>query len=150
MCPQASGAGGGGKGGAQPYKDHDTAFNIVSPPTINVWYPQMHDFNARVIWCCVFQVNDEAAAHSLQVRWTIDGNLYVVTIPAAANAAIYYIYRSIRPSGGGTDGLDYSATLFNAGYYVDKRGLDFLVEIQITDVPGTNQGIAAMVTYETS
>ena len=86
MCPQASGAGGGaGKGGAQPYKDHDTTLNVIQPPIQNTWYTMFHDFNVRLIWCTLIQINDETAQHQVEIRWTIDGNVYDLSFLANNN-----------------------------------------------------------------
>jgi hypothetical protein len=143
--PQASGAG----GGAGAWMDHDAVLKLEAPPVINQWYTVFHDYNVRLIWCTLMQYNDETAVKNLEIRWTIEGTVYFTTV-SAVESTEYYIYRNTVPSTGGTDGLGSTTDLRNAAFYVDKRGLDFLVEIRITSALGTNQVIAGTCVYETA
>lgn len=122
---------------------------MIQPPIQNTWYTMFHDFNVRLIWCTLIQINDETAQHQVEIRWTIDGNVYDLSF-LANNNTVYYIYRDPTPSSGGTAGLLQTTSTQNAAFFVDKRGLDFLIEMRLTDVPGTNQAIYAGATYETS
>ena len=120
------------------YKDHDTFLVNQVPPVQNTWYSDLDEDDVRHIWCQIFQSNDEAVAKDVEVRWTIDGNVYLVAL-ALGNQANTYIYRERTPSAAGTTGLLSTADPANAAYYVDKRGQAYKTEIRMTGVPGTNQ-----------
>ncbi|GAH54107.1 unnamed protein product, partial [marine sediment metagenome] len=106
------------------------------------------DEDVRLLACSVIQINDETDAKDVEVRWTIDGNVYFTAIPMDNNALLF-IYRTMDPSAGGTAGLFQSAVWLNAAYYVDKRGLDFKVEVRMTSVPGGNQSLLCRCVKET-
>jgi hypothetical protein len=144
MSPAASGAGG------KKYwlQDHDTDEVNEAPPVINVWYTAFDAEDVRLIWCAITQHNDESAAKEIQVRWTIDGQVYWVA-DSVDSDAIKYVYRNREPSLAGTQGLVVSTSTYNAAYYVDKRGLDFKVEVRLTDAAGTNQTLICDCVRET-
>ena len=129
-------------------RDHDTDEVLETPPVQNTWYEVFDAEDVRLIWCWIYQSNTENDAKDIEVRWTIDGNVYFVAV-ALDDATPNYIYRIWTPSGGGTAGLASTATEANAGHYVDKRGLDFKVEIRMTSVPGTNQLLQCRCVRET-
>ena len=129
-------------------QDHDSAVVDERPPVQNTWYEVFHDQDVRILWCRIYQKNDEAAAKDVEITWTIDGNVYFVSTSLDDNTW-EYVYRSVIPSGGGTAGLTIDTTLRNAAYSIDKRGLDFKVEVRMTSVPGTNQRLECMCVYET-
>jgi hypothetical protein len=143
--PTASGSG----GGAGAWMDHDAATVFEAPPIQNQWYTVFHDYNVRLIWCQMSQANDETAAKQCEVRWTIDGNVYFKD-PVMDDSDPYYIYKDENPSTGGALGLNSTKTPVNAASYVDKRGLDFKVEVRIIDAVGTNQVLVALCVYETA
>jgi len=119
-------------------EDRDTDFLSVSPPVLNQWYTVFDSHDVRLLWCAIFQSNTEVAAKHIEVRWTIDGNVYFVD-DNLGSGAYDYIFRSFAPSAGGTDGLWFNTTYVNAARYVDKRGINFKVEVRITSALGTNQ-----------
>lgn len=129
-------------------QDHDTDMVSETPPVQNTWYEVFHAEDVRLLWCDIIQTNDEAAAKDLEVRWTIDGNVYFDDV-SLANGTYGYVFRGVTPSTGGTKGLTIGVGIFNAAYYIDKRGLDFKVEVRITSVPGTNQLLQGRCVRET-
>ena len=128
--------------------DHDAAAIFENPPEKDTWYEVFHAYDVRLIWCVVLQSNQETNSHNLEVRWTIDGNVYLDQFSAGNNVA-YYIFRNYNPSLGGTLGLEADDEPKNAAFYVDKRGLDFKVEVRDTDANDTNQILQASCVYET-
>jgi len=125
-------------GPMQWLKDTDTNMVDLLPPVLNQWYTVFEAKNVRLLWCVINQSNVEAAAKHIEVRWTIDGNVYFVD-DNLGSGAYDYIFRSNAPSALGTDGLWYNATYVNAARNVDKRGINFKVEVRITTALGTNQ-----------
>lgn len=129
-------------------QDHDADVVDETPPAQNTWYEVFDAEDVRLIWCCVLQNNDETAAKDIEVRWTIDGNVYLGTA-SVANNTFNWAYRNQYASSGGTTGLNLGAAEFNASKYTDKRGLTFKVEVRITSLPGTNQRLRAWCVRET-
>lgn len=130
------------------YYDHDTDRVNEVPPVQNTWYEVFDAEDVRLIWCIIFQTNDEAANKDVETRWTIDGNIYFYS-DNLPNNTLHWVYRSRDPSTAGTAGIIISATAVNAGYYVDKRGQVFKVEVRMTSVPGTNQVLLCDCVRET-
>ena len=130
------------------YKDNDTDEVSEAPPVQNTWYEVMNREDARLIWCQFLQTNDEAANKDVEIKWTIDGNVYFYGV-SVASASPKYVYRIHVPSAGGTAGLTIDTEKRNAAYNVDKRGQAFKVEIRTTSVPGTNQVLTCRCTAET-
>jgi len=130
------------------YLDHDSDYVAQIPPVQNVWYEVFHAYDVRLIWCTVFQLNDETAAKNIEVRWTIDGNVYVAPFSLAHNT-YEWIFRTFERSLDAPPGLYHSAIRYNAAYFVDKRGQDFKVEIRITSALGTNQALYCWCVRET-
>jgi len=129
-------------------RDHDTDVVDESPPIQNTWYEVFDAEDVRLIWCWIYQSHTEAAAQDVEVRWTIDGTVYLASVSLDDSTA-NFIYRTNAPSAGGTGGLVAVATLQNAGYHVDKRGLSFKVEVRMTSVPGTAQLLRCRCVRET-
>ena len=130
------------------YQDHDTDVVNQAPPVQNTWYTVFDASDVRLLWCVIQQTNDETAAKDLEVRWTIDGNVYLVALSLDALTEAY-IFRSHEPSTAGTDGLTDSADPRNGTFYCDKRGKAFKVEVRITSVVGTNQTLTCWCVRET-
>jgi hypothetical protein len=143
--PTASGSG----GGAGAWEDHDGVMFAQPDPVQNQWYTVFHDYNVRLLWCTITQTNDEAGAKTVEITWTIDGNVYFYT-DSYVSGTQYYIYKDATPSLGGTSGLARSTNVLNAAHYVDKRGLDFQIDVRITDAGGTNQVLGVLAVYETA
>ena len=128
--------------------DHDTDVVDESPPVQNTWYEVFHAQDVRLIWCIIYQVHDEAGVKDLEVRWTIDGTVYLLQTPVA-DSTFRGVYRNYIPSTGGTLGLAEGVATLNAALNIDKRGLDFKVEARITSVLGTNQILRCYCVRET-
>lgn len=129
-------------------QDPDTDVVDETPPVQNTWYEVFDAEDVRLLWCVIRQDNDETAAKDIEVRWTIDGNVYLEQV-GLNDATSMWVWRDHDPSVGGTGGLSSSTSIFNAAYYTDKRGLDFKVEVRITSVPGTNQRLRCWCVRET-
>lgn len=134
--------------GKNQYKDHDTDQVSESPPIQNTWYEVFHADKVRLIWCTILQSNTETDAKDIEIRWTINGNVYLLD-KSVANVTTLFVYRTEVPSTGGTAGLTSASTRANAGFNVDKRGLDFKVEVRMTSVPGTAQLLRCRCVRET-
>ena len=130
------------------WRDHDSDVVNEAPPILNNWYPLFDAEDVSLIWCVVRQQNDETAAKDIEVRWTIDGNVYF-TSDSLAHNSLEYIYRDHMPSLGGTFGLTASAAAQNAALRVDKGGQSFKVEVRITSALGTNQVLTCWCVRET-
>uniref|UniRef100_A0A6M3X856 Uncharacterized protein n=1 Tax=viral metagenome TaxID=1070528 RepID=A0A6M3X856_9ZZZZ len=130
------------------YEDHDTDEVDPTPPVQNTWYPLFDADDVRLLWHTVFQSNDETAAKDIEIRWTIDGNVYFVAVNLDSGGTVY-VYRGRMASGAGTSGLLTIDTATNACFTVDKRGKSFKVEVRITSVVGTNQRLLSRAVRET-
>jgi hypothetical protein len=145
--PQASGAG-GGAGAKYSYQDHDTAVVTELPPVQNQWYTLMDDDDVRLLANAIYQKNDEAVAKTLEVRWTCDGTVYLLSFGADDDVQ-YYISRQKYPSTE-VDCLKVSnGEVAPMLEILDKRAQDFLIEVRITSALGTNQDLTAWAVYET-
>ena len=129
-------------------QDHDTDEVNEAPPVQNTWYEVFDAEDVRLIWCEIYQTNTDIAAKDIEVRWTIDGNVYLVTV-SLDDDTVNFIYRDRAPSAVGTAGLTSTPTEVNAGFNVDKRGLAFKVEVRMTSVPGTAQVLRCRCVRET-
>jgi len=130
------------------YQDHDTDTVNQAPPILNTWYTLFDDEDVRLLIHEVKQSNDELAAKTIEVRWTIDGNVYF-TSASLDNNTEYYVWRTFFASAGGTAGLVISTTYYNACRYTCKRGQSFKVEVRITSALGTNQILISRAIRET-
>lgn len=144
MCPVAH----AGAAKKYMYQDHDTDVVNEVPPTLNQWYTVFDAEDVRLLWCCITQSNDEAAIKAIEVKWTIDGNDYFVSVNLAS-ADYRFIYRDHVPSTGGTLGLQHTNDTINAAYHVDKRGQSFKVDVRIVTALGTNQTLVCHCVRET-
>lgn len=129
-------------------KDHDTDVVDESPPAQNTWYKVFDAEDVRLLWCVFQQDNDDVAAKVVEVRWTIDGNVYFGNV-SIASGTIRGVNRDHEASAGGTAGLEIGGATRNAALTVDKRGLSFKVEVRTTSVPGTNQRLRCWCVRET-
>ena len=129
------------------YQDHDTDEVDMTPPVQNTWYEVCDEDDVRLIWCAVYQTNTEVAAKDVEVRWTIDGQVYLgmISLPDSDQS---YVYRTEYPSAGGTAGLFIFTDRVNAAWGVDKRGHRFKVEVRMTSVPGAAQRLRCLVVLE--
>ena len=130
------------------WRDHDSDVVDESPPIQNEWYPVFEAEDVRLIWCVVHQSNTEVAAKDIEVRWTIDGTPYLVAF-SLADSTFEYIYRHYQPSAGGVQGLWHVESDHTAGYFTDKRGQSFKVEVRITSPLGTAQRLRCYCVRET-
>lgn len=130
------------------YLDHDSDVVDVSPPTQNLWYEVFHAEDVRLLYCYIFQINTDLTPKQVQVRWTIDGNVYWNNF-ACVNNTPYWVFRVALPSLAGTQGLDFGASPANACFYICKRGQDFKVEVMMSSVPGANQRLGCYCVRET-
>jgi hypothetical protein len=144
MCPSAWGA----AGKKYAWQDHDTDVIYEDPPILNQWYTLFDDEDVRLLEMRVLQANDESAAKDIEVKWTIDGNVYFTTINANNNAP-YFVFRNLNQSSGGTDGLASSLTENPAFIHDFKCGLSFKVELRIITAPGTSQILTSDAVHET-
>lgn len=129
-------------------QDHDTDVVDESPPVQNTWYEVFHAEDVRLNWCTIYQESDDVVAKDIEVRWTIDGNVYFVA-ESLADSSYFYVWREYMPSAGGTAGLTAAVGIRTACYFTDKRGLNFKVEVRMTSVPGINQSLRCYCVRET-
>ena len=130
------------------YQDHLTDHLSQAPPVRNTWYTVFDAEDVRLLWCKISHVNTEELAADLEIRWTIDTNVYTLAIAGATWATPYSIWRRC-PDLGSAEELYADATEKNAAYTVDKRGKAFKVEIRMTSVPLTNPELHCWCVRET-
>jgi len=131
------------------YLEHDAAEVSEAPPVLNQWYTLFDDTDVRLLMVIVIQTNDELAAKTIEMRWTVDGTVYSTSFNCANNTE-YYVYRDTRTSADPTGSLSFIATMYTAmGRYLDKRGQTLKVEVRITSALGTNQTLVSRAVYET-
>jgi hypothetical protein len=128
--------------------DHDTAYIHITPPIQNQWYTVAHVYDLRELLFAVACDDDEGTEPSVEVRWTIDGNVYFTTLNTVTDV-LRYVMRDIFPSTGGTLGLSERGYVAGDTQYDNKRGLDGLFEIRTLGVPGTNAFLDGYLLYET-
>jgi len=128
--------------------DHEPAEVILASPVTDVWYPVLTESDVRLLLFSIMQINDDEAVKDIEVRWTLDGNVYTVEIQNAENGAQYYIAKDKHSSVVG--GLDNNIDLISCGGKIlDKRALEAKLEIRITSACGTNQMLIGACLYET-
>ena len=146
MPPEASGA--GGAGAEYHYLDHDTAVFFIAPPVLNQWYNVLTANDVRILSFMFDHINVEVANMDIEVRWTLDGNVYLLTANVASTTN-EWVYRTTFQSGTGNE-LALSAVECAAMLkLLDKRAQSASLDIRITSALGTNQTLEAMCTYET-
>ena len=123
------------------YEDQDAYRVEEMPPIQNTWYTGFNEECVRHILAVIRQRNDESAAKVVEVKWTIDGNVYFISVSLDHDTPTW-IYRNRYQSSGGTAGLGSSATIVNAAHYVDKRGLAYKTEVRMVSALGTNQSLS--------
>ena len=130
------------------FQDEDSDYLIQAPPVQNQWYTVFDAVDVRLLVCAIVQNNDDVAAKDLEIRWTIDGNVYFMA-DTFGQGILEYIYRRYAPSTGGTDGLHDTSAVQGAAIHAAKNGLAFKVEVRMTSVPGTNQQLRCWCVRET-
>ena len=130
------------------YEDHDTDTVSEAPPVQNTWYTAFEAEDVRLLLCRVKQTNTEAANKICEVRWTIDGNVYLISL-GLVDGETWAVWRNHFPSPGGLTGGEQTASPNNACINVDKRGLSFKVEVRMTAAPGTAQTLECWCVRET-
>jgi hypothetical protein len=130
------------------YQDHDTDVVSQTPPVQNTWYTAFEADDVRLLYCRVYQKNDEGVAKNVEVRWTIDGTVYLVDWWLSDDFPMW-LHREYAPSAGGTAGLVAELTRVLAMYYTSKRGQSVKCEIRMTAAPGTNQTLTMHCVRET-
>ena len=128
--------------------DHDPAYIDVSPPVQNTWYEVYHAYDVRQLFMSILYYDDEETGASFEVRWTCDGNIYIIQ-DTIENDTQEYIYKNKLPSGGNDElSVDREPSEGRMPYR-DKRAQDFKVEIRITSAIGTNAHLIGHALYET-
>ena len=130
------------------YRDHDTDQVNEAPPVQNQWYTVFDAEDVRLLWCRTSQTNDETAAKDVEIRWTIDGNVYFSSTSMTDNTD-HFTYRVAGPGGGGIAGLNTATPARLGTDDTGKRGQSFKVEVRMTSVPGTNQTLLCNCVRET-
>lgn len=129
------------------YQDHDSDRIAPTPPVLNTWYELFDAEDVRLLFHHIIQTNDEAVAKTCEMRWTIDGNVYLRS-QNLNSGQDYFIYRTEAISTAGAP-IYASTSTVNAGYNTCKRGLSFKVEVRITAALGTNQTLISQTVRET-
>ena len=130
------------------YRDHDTDLLVLIPPVQAQWYTLFDAEDVRCLYCKIYQENGEGNPKNIKVKWTIDGTVYYV-VAAIVSVTDGWIFRNEEESGGGTGGLEVSATRVMAGYTTDKRGQNFKVEVCMSSAPGSFQQMRCWAVRET-
>jgi len=143
--PAASGAGGGKK---YSWMDHDPAY-LEQHPAQNTWYTVLEDEDFRGKIFAVMQYNDDMDNMTLEVRWTLDGNVYLRSMTIPYNTQ-YYIYKNKYPStetNSIVETTDFE-NMVEGGQ--EKFALSAKLEIRMTSAPfGAGDLLYAWCLYET-
>lgn len=130
------------------WQDHDPAY-LNQIPVQNVWYTVAHVYDFRELLFAAKYDDDEHNFPTYEVRWTLDGNVYFGSFAEEDNLQLY-VRKDKYPSNAGTTGLYYNTAMVGSYHlYDDKRGLDGLFQIRITNAVGTNPLLEAWLLYET-
>jgi len=130
------------------WMDHDPAY-LNEVAVKDMWYEVAHIYDFRELLFAVQYDDEEHTRPTFQVKWTIDGNVYFVEFADEEPGAQKYAMKDKYPSTGGTLGLQGRPKFSDLQMYDDKRGLDGLFEVMVTNVVGTNPLIEAWLLYET-
>ena len=128
----------------QPYQyEYQPVASIsIIPPSQSAWYTVLNTTtNVLVLSMRFLQQNDEAAAKSLALRITVDGEVLTSSFTSVPNATVYF--GLVNAQGQAV----LSATAYNANLYVALPAKSAKVEIQFADTPGTNQKLWGYVYY---
>ena len=129
-----------------PHKFQLIADLDQDPPVQNTWYTMFDGTGGiRIRMMTVKQINDEAAAKTIELRMTIDGTALVETPQVQSNDSWYYW--TVRAWTDRVYGDDTAPWL--AQYYKAVECHDVLIEVRMTSAPGTNQKLDGRVHYET-
>jgi len=125
------------------YRSYPLAELNQDPPTVDTWYPVLDgQIDCRLVFCAVRQINDEAAAKNLEVRWVLDGETFSAAF-SADNDTWYYVYRVAT-----SNALAETASVVATGYYAARHAQLADVDVRITSAVGTNQELDGRVDYE--
>ena len=130
------------------YEDHNPDYITQVPPVQNTWYEVFDAEDVRLLLCRVKQTNTDAANKDVEVRWTINGNSYLVSLNVPTGET-WSVWKNHYLDPAGLAGAEMTASPLNACIYVDKRGHDFKVEVRMTSPPGTAQTMGCWCVRET-
>jgi len=129
-----------------PHKFQPIADLDQDPPVQNTWYAVFSGTGGlRIRILAARQINNEGWARNIEFRMTIDGTAIDATVTDQASGSWYYWY--ILPSSDRVIGATPGAWM--AHNYVAVECHDALIEMRITEAPGTNQFLDGRVHYET-
>jgi hypothetical protein len=112
-------------------QDHDTDLVNESPPVQNQWYTIFEDDDVRLLTCAVMATDLMEAGSDLAVRWTLDGNVYLLTFNNASGVQDY-IYRTKYPSGTNLELAKLANPMMAMQQFGDKRALHMKIEVRKT------------------
>jgi hypothetical protein len=129
-------------------QDHETEEQVKTPPTINVWYTLLDDDDVKLNWFAIIQANDEHSSLDVEIKVTIDGNVYLGAF-SADDGTMYYLFKS-NVLAAAPNTIDKSTDFSEAnGQATPKYGLHMKIEYRVVSAVGTNQALSAWADYET-
>jgi len=129
-------------GGKESIEHQAAAVLTQAPPISGTWYIILDTvLKARLYWIWIRQNNDDTTARDIEVRITIDGEVFVGAV-ALANNTPNYAYMEGLPNG-----VDFGAALFMVCRYDAAEGKSCMVEMRTTSVVGTNLALHGRVVY---
>jgi hypothetical protein len=129
-------------------QDHDIAIITKIPPVLNTWYTVIDVDDVRLIEFYILQSNNETAAKDVEVRWTLDGQVYLISVSVPDTFPIY-INKNMVGSNGGTSGLSLNPVEISANLFDFVCALHAKLEVRLTSAAGTAQLLGAVCKYET-
>ena len=144
MCPSAFGSGG------KKYwlKDHDTALT-EDTAVQNTWFTVLDEEDVRLIYHSVEYDDEEHNMPTIQVRWTLDGNVYIGDGSDEAAGSQWYFYRNKYATSEASNELIGQLTRILCMYDVPKHALHAKLEARVTNAVGTTPVLRQRCLYET-
>lgn len=129
-------------------QDHDTAY-LDQTPVQNTWYTILDEDDVRLIYHSVEYDDDEHNMPTIEVRWTLDTNVYNGTCADEAAGTQWYVQRQKYAVVEGGEELLGSTTRIMCMTDVPKHALHGKLEARVTNVVGTNPHLIQRCLYET-
>jgi hypothetical protein len=128
--------------------NQDTAYIEAIPPIINQWYTVLEADDLRLKIFALSFVNDEQATPNWEIKWTLDGNIYLFHYDPESDGQMYVSMKKYSIANG-VSLWDSSSPLPISNKFFDMCCLHGKLEIRLTNALGTNPILKAWCVYET-
>jgi hypothetical protein len=129
-------------------KDHDTAYLNEVAPIKNQWYTVLQAQDVRILTFAFMETDLLAQGCEIEVRWTLDGNIYLYSSDFSSGTQIY-ISRTKYPSIVGGLAASTGVKVLAMLNTIDKRALDAKLEVRIISDTLPTDILNAWCVYET-